>query len=94
MKPAVHLQTKTGLTFYRVIEKEFHQCKENQSLDAYRKVLHELLQESDNELTLFLDSDIMAKQHQMNDEDTIGWQYYKETADQYSVLNHFYHRKA
>jgi hypothetical protein len=88
----INLQTKQGFDFYRSVHTVYQSYKENNAIAAFKSSMAIQLQEISDELTLFLDSDTMYKQHQMNDEDTIGWLYYKETADKYSVLNYFYNR--
>jgi hypothetical protein len=93
MKPAVHLQTKAGHQFYMKVWEQFEEAKGLCTVESFKQLLADQRRVAEKSLIEFLNDDTMAKQYKMDDEDATGWQFYKETADQYSVLNHFYNRK-
>jgi hypothetical protein len=94
MKPAVYLQTKFGHDLYKVVKTQFSTAKEESSLSKFKEALYRERNRTEKELIEFLNDDIMARRYKMDDEDLDGWQFYKQTADKFCVLNYFYNREA
>jgi hypothetical protein len=90
MKVAIHLQTKYGYEMYRTVWMQFEDAKRDGSLDQLKAVLYRERNSTEKDLIDFLSDDTMIKKYKMNDEDIDGWNYYKQTADRFSVLNYFY----
>lgn len=94
MKLPIYLQTKAGLEFYKKIHKEFDTAKQSNALTAFFDKYNVRKELVSRELTEFLYDDTMSKQYNMDEEDSLGWAFYKETSDQYAVLNYFTQRKS
>jgi len=94
MRTAVHLQTKYGFDLYKTVRTQFETAKINNELEPLKQVLYRERSSTEKALIEFLNDDTMARQYKMDDSDEEGWNYYKQTADKFSVLNYFYNRKA
>lgn len=94
MKTAVHLQTKFGYDLYCTVFAQFEQYKIQGKLSELKSVLFKERQETEQELLTFLNDDVMIRKYKMDDEDEVGWEFYKELADKYSTINYFYNRQA
>lgn len=92
MKPPVHLQTKYGYDLYCKVASQFYDAKVWNELPNFKQILLKEREKTERELLNFLNDPDIIKKHKMDDSDPDGWQFYKETADKYSILNYFFQR--
>lgn len=85
----VPLKTPEGEKFYEKKLKRFNDAVSNKANEFYRKFLEEELKEIDDDLTFFLEDDLMYKAHNMSNRDKEGWHYYNVLVDKHDVCKYF-----
>ena len=79
------LITEFGPSYFACIQKQERETVP----EKFQSLVTAELLDTENQLTQFLNKPKLVRSHKMNEKDSIGWQWYREMSDKYTVLNYF-----